>query len=111
MKRKIELSFSLAQALKRFGVRVTAAEEKEEQSIIKAKAVHLAPKAVPQDSAVDAPPFWPKLLERLQRKSVFAHTYFREANYVRHAGNVVTIQFPIENNGIVGLVDNARNRT
>src|SRR6266478_6874545 len=63
MKRKAELTLSLSQALKKLNVKVTAAEEKEEQSIIEQKAVPAlpvrpAPIDFPDFHEKEVPPFW-----------------------------------------------------
>jgi len=106
MKRKAELTPSLSQALKRLNVKVTAAEEREEQSIMKQTQVRPVP--VAPFSAGVFPPFWHEVLKRVATKSPFMRAYLAEADQVTHVNNNLNIHFPLECCDHATLIDNPK---
>ncbi|MDB6110603.1 MAG: hypothetical protein JWR69_2353 [Pedosphaera sp.] len=106
-KRKVELSRTLAQALKRLSVPVTSAEEKEEQSIIKHQTV--PPVQSEADPAFDEfafEPFWPELMKRIGLKHPAKWIYLKEARYVWRNGNALEMFFEPEFHNHCNLIDN-----
>ena len=89
-KRKAELLPTLSEALKRLDVKVTAAEEKEEQSIIKRKQ--------------SVPVFWPLVLEQMEVRFPETHALLSRADYVEYANDKLTICFEHENRRLAAIL-------
>jgi hypothetical protein len=122
IKKKAQLFPSLTQALKKLGVKVTAAEEKEEQNIIKQTPapVKRVSRGVPElpliddddtgDGFEDVPPFWHSVRGQLLKASPFLHSYLLEAASITFSNDTLEINFAPEFAEHVTLVDNARNK-
>jgi len=103
MKRKAELTPSLAQALKSLNVRVTPSEEREEQSIIKQTQVDR------HSVSVGAfPSFWPEVLKQVATKSPFIRSYLVKAEHVTLVNKALHIHFPVECCDDTVLIDNPK---
>jgi hypothetical protein len=82
---KAELVSKLSEALKRLDVKVTEAEEKEEQSIIQ---TNLSNEPIPK--------FWPDMLERIKVLNEFIHHHLKEATGVKFDNGLglLMLEFP-----------------
>ena len=117
-KKKVELSMSLAQALKKLEVKVTAAEEKEEQNIIKQipvrKPVVVLPVRKPivdlSDYLTDAPSFWEEFKNRVRKISPFTHALLNDPASVTFSNNTLVITLQGGEADCSILVNNPRNR-
>lgn len=109
VKKHIELTPSLAQALKKLAVRVSSAEENEEQLIIEQQTFSKPTWAATQaDENKNLVSFWPELMMRVGRASPFVRTYLLEVSRAVHDGTFLLIGFEPEFEDHISLVDNAR---
>jgi hypothetical protein len=103
IKRRIELTQSLAQALKRLSVPVTPDEEHEEQALIATHGlgVHGERPITP------LPECWPEFLNRLKSKSTFMWSALRKITCASVENSVLILWFEQEFKDNIVLVDNA----
>jgi hypothetical protein len=110
-KKKVELSMSLTHILKKLEVKVTAAEEKEEENIIQQIP---PPKQVlemdVEDVFKDLPEFWPRFKERVKKSSPFTHTFLSTVACATFSNNTFVIKYGPEHDDYRNLIDNNRNR-
>jgi hypothetical protein len=90
-KRKAELVPTLSKALKKLGIKVTPAEEKEEQSILAQKGANISWDTRPP---CPEPPFWPKVLELLIKRAPLICNYLLHANEILYGNDKLVILFP-----------------
>jgi len=84
-KKKAELTPSISAALKRLDVRVTAAEEREEQNII-VQSLGRGTRLFP--------PFWPVVLKRMAEKAPKTCSNLMKAGEVLYGNDRIVISFP-----------------
>jgi hypothetical protein len=106
-RRNAQLIPSLAQALKQLAIKVTPAEEKEEQSIISkqnARQLYVSFENSPDTGLF--PKFWPFLLKIVRDKYPMAAAYLTQAESADVNREVFTIRFPPEHADNANLLDN-----
>jgi hypothetical protein len=96
-KRKAALTPSLTAALKSLGVKVTAAEEQEEQ--------HIIDQSGPPPRY---PPFWGLLLDAIKNENLPLHECLKASHFVSVANNTLSIHYTIEKTQLAYVVDSAR---
>jgi len=105
-KRKAELIPSLSQALKQLKIKVTVAEEREEENIIKRQ---IRPLAFQKLRSVP-PGFWQAVLDRVKNSDPHIYIYLNETDSLLLENGNLMIYFPPKLEDNISKIDNENTR-